>query len=126
MVRKAILTALLLSLISTGLFARIPDDPAVTPKPFIIPGRVTVVFNDNVDLSKVRVGFGKANFNLPSLDNVLDQYQVSETRKIFTSVAKTPRKNRRSCCPYPGRCPELNAAGPNGFPGRLLLMHNFH
>jgi PKD repeat protein len=93
MVRNAILTALLLSLISTGLFARIPDDPAVAPKPFIIPGRVTVVFNDNVDLSKVQVGFGKANFNLPSLDNVLDQYKVSETRKIFTSVSKTPAKN---------------------------------
>jgi len=32
---------------------------------------------------------------------------------------KRPKKDRGSCSPHPGRCPELNAAGPNRFPGRL-------
>jgi Subtilase family/PKD domain len=107
MVRKAAITALLLSLIATGTFARVPDDPSVTPKPFIIPGRVTVVFNDNVDLSKARVGFGRVNFNLPSLDNVLDQYQVNESRRIFTDNVKTSSKTLSANVPDLSRFYEL-------------------
>ena len=107
MFRKAALTALLLSLISSALFARVYDDPANKPKPFIIPGRVTVVFNDNVDLSKVRVGFGKANFNLPSLDNVLDQYQVSGSRKIFSDVMPPNAKSLSTSVPNLSRFYEL-------------------
>ena len=53
------------------------------PKPFVIPGQVTVVFEDDVDLGGFARGFGKVNFGIPSLDRVLDDFEVTDARNLF-------------------------------------------
>ena len=49
--------------------------------------------------------------------------RIEEARQVANRKRddrqKRREKNRRGCRPHHGRCPELNAAGPNGFPGRL-------
>ena len=54
-----------------------------TPKPYIIPGKVTVVFEDDADLSRLHRGFGRVNFGLGSLDPILDQLSVTDATEIF-------------------------------------------
>lgn len=77
-------------------FARVyPDLDPKTPKPFIIKGRVTVQFEDNIDLNNTHAmqkSFGRVSFNLPSFDALLDKYQVSSAKPVFDNVQK-PKTN---------------------------------
>ncbi|MCK4373174.1 MAG: hypothetical protein KAW61_08500 [candidate division Zixibacteria bacterium] len=54
-----------------------------TPKPYIIKGKVTVVFEDDADLSRLHRGFGRVNFGLGSLDPILEQLLITEAAEIF-------------------------------------------
>ncbi len=63
------------------------------PKPFIIKGVVSVQFEDDVDLSGLRTGFGRASFNLPSFDRVLDRFKVNDARKLFPWRTEKPPVN---------------------------------
>lgn len=54
-----------------------------TPKPYIIKGKVTVVFEDDADLSRLHRGFGRVNFGLGSLDPILEQLSITEAAEIF-------------------------------------------
>ncbi len=54
-----------------------------TPKPYIIKGMVTVVFEDDADLSRLNRGFGRVNFGLGSLDPILEQLSITEAAEIF-------------------------------------------
>jgi len=70
-----------------------PGTPQEQPKPFMLKGRVTVRFEDNVNLNNLAKNFGKVNFGLASLDKILDQNQVSDTRKIFPWRKNKPPVN---------------------------------
>lgn len=63
------------------------------PKPFVIPGRVTIQFEDDVDLAAFATGFGKVSFRIPSLDQVLDDFKVSDARKLFPWHTEKPPIN---------------------------------
>ncbi len=63
------------------------------PKPFIIKGVVTVQFEDDVDLSGLQTSFGRANFNLPSFDRLLDRFQANDARKLFPWRTEKPAVN---------------------------------
>jgi len=52
-------------------------------EPYIIKGKVTVVFEDDVDLGRLDRGFGRVNFGLGSLDPILEQFSVTEAAEIF-------------------------------------------
>ena len=54
-----------------------------TAKPYVIPGKVTIVFEDGIDLSQMNKGFGRVNFALGSLDPILEQLSVTEAHEIF-------------------------------------------
>ncbi len=54
-----------------------------TPQPYIIEGKVTVVFEDDADLSRLHRGFGRVNFGLGSLDPILEQLSITEATEIF-------------------------------------------
>ncbi len=53
------------------------------PQPYIIEGKVTVVFEDDADLSRLHRGFGRVNFGLGSLDPILEQLSITEATEIF-------------------------------------------
>lgn len=76
-------------LLTAALWAMPTDGHSVinqngeTPKPYIIPGKVTIVFEEGVDLSQLNKGFGRVNFALGSLDPILEQLSVTEAHEIF-------------------------------------------
>lgn len=67
-----------------------PDTPP--PEPYIISGVVTVVFAEDAELSDYNDGFKRANFALPTLDAVLDQFEVSSARSLFPWEERRPDK----------------------------------
>jgi len=54
-----------------------------SPKPYVIKGLVTIQFEDNVSPNNFQKGFGNVRFGMPSLDRVMDDYQVSDAKKLF-------------------------------------------
>ena len=93
---KQIITMMVIVLIlvfSSPSFGRIyptifPDNP----QPFIIKGRVTVQLEDDVNLKK-RTGPFKANFDIPSLDAILTDKNISIARAIFPGETEKPSIN---------------------------------
>ncbi|MCK4461855.1 MAG: S8 family serine peptidase [candidate division Zixibacteria bacterium] len=53
------------------------------PQPYIIKGMVTVVFEEDADLSNLHRGFGRVSFGLGSLDPILEQLSIAEATEIF-------------------------------------------
>lgn len=81
LVGPLVLTAVLWALPSDG--HSVVNQNGETPKPYIIPGKVTVVFEEGVDLSRLNKGFGRVSFALGSLDPILEQLSVTEAHEIF-------------------------------------------
>lgn len=77
-----------LMLVSSG-YARDYSGQA-KPEPFIIPGQVTVVFEDNVNLQGFAKGFSTVNMGIPSFDRLLDDFEVYEGRKLFPWYTEKP------------------------------------
>jgi len=63
------------------------------PQPHIMPGLVTVVFEDDVNLTSLRADFGRANFAMPSLDAILDDYQVTSARAVFNDTERPDKSS---------------------------------
>ncbi len=63
------------------------------PKPYIIPGRVTVQFEDDVNLDNTAKAFGRVSFNLPSFDALLTQFEANGYRKVFPWRTERPKAN---------------------------------
>ncbi len=80
-------------LISTASAVQNPG--TVEPKPFIIKGRVTIQFEDDVETGNYRQAFGKANFNIPTLDALIEQFEIHSAEAIFTSKIVRPAVNSR-------------------------------
>ncbi|HVP07209.1 MAG TPA: S8 family serine peptidase [Candidatus Acidoferrum sp.] len=57
-------------------------------QPRMIPGRVSVQFEDDVDVSRLAKGFGRVAYGVPSLDRILENVQVSEARPIFINAQR--------------------------------------
>lgn len=68
-----------------------PNSPQ--PEPYIIDGLVTVVFADHADLGNYNDGFKRANFALPTVDAVMEQFDVSSARKLFPWEKQRPDKS---------------------------------
>lgn len=96
-ISSTFLTLLLLIVFVSGSFAmNYPGLNQNKPEPFIINGVVTIQFEDNIDLdisNKMQRGFGTVSFNLPSLDNLLQKYQVVSAKKIFPMEKNKPAIN---------------------------------
>ncbi|MEW5994328.1 MAG: S8 family serine peptidase [Candidatus Zixiibacteriota bacterium] len=84
--------ALALVLLLAGVGHSVVPGGQEKPKPSIIPGIVTVVFEDHVELGAVARGFGAVRFGIPSFDNVLDGLEVSEARCLFPWHQERPLK----------------------------------
>ncbi len=66
------------------------------PEPFIIDGIVTIQFEDDIDLEvahSMQRGTNQVSFNLPSLDNILQKYQVVSAKKVFPMETSKPALN---------------------------------
>ncbi|MFQ6009468.1 MAG: S8 family serine peptidase, partial [Candidatus Zixiibacteriota bacterium] len=63
------------------------------PKPYVIPGRVTIQLEDNVDIQRFTKGFGKVSLGVPSLDQLLDDLRVFNARKLFPWHTVKPSYN---------------------------------
>ncbi len=63
------------------------------PQRRMIPGKVVVQFEDDVDLTSPAKAFGKVNFGIPSLDAVLGDLQVNDFRKVFPWRTERPKVN---------------------------------
>ena len=75
----------LLLVVSSASGERYPDGEP--PKPYIIKGRLTIQFEDEVNTESFNQGFGKANFSVPSLDIILEKYNVyTETVSSLTQT----------------------------------------
>lgn len=89
----------LLSLILAVIVVTVPSAQAVyyegqdQPKARTIPGKVTVQFEDEVDLTSAAKSFGRVSFNLPSFDALLADYQVDEFRAVFPWRTERPKVN---------------------------------
>ncbi|HWR81755.1 MAG TPA: S8 family serine peptidase [Candidatus Deferrimicrobium sp.] len=84
-----------LALLAVMLFVDVPVEAMVSssqdkPRPHIIPGVATVVFEDGVDLFGVTKGFGTVSFGLPSFDQLLDGFGVSQARNLFPWHSERP------------------------------------
>jgi subtilisin family serine protease len=75
----AILACSLLAVASHGRMYTGQDQP----KPYVIPGRVTIQLEDNVDVQGFTKGFGKVSLGVPSLDQLLDNFGIFNARKLF-------------------------------------------
>ncbi len=53
------------------------------PKPFVIPGLVTVELESDVNVHGMEKGFGRVAFGVATLDRLLNEFGVSEARKLF-------------------------------------------
>ncbi len=76
-----LITALLCLLPAAGYSMINQNGPG--PRPYVIKGKVTVVFEEGVDLTRMNKGFGRVNFGLASLDPILEQLAVTEAHEIF-------------------------------------------
>ncbi|MCH7948514.1 MAG: S8 family serine peptidase [candidate division Zixibacteria bacterium] len=63
------------------------------PKPYIIKGRLTIQFEDGVSTESFSQGFAKANFSLPSLDIILEKYNVYTATAVFPWRKEKPEAN---------------------------------
>ncbi len=52
-------------------------------------------------------------------------HRIEEARQV-ANRKRDDRQKRCSSSPHPGRCTEMNAVGPNGFPGRLQITNSFN
>ncbi len=77
------LTGMLIVLFSISAVSARVYENAAQPKPFIIPGKVTVVFHDGVNIEKKSQSFGRVNFGIPTLDQIFDKAQASAATRIF-------------------------------------------
>ena len=83
---------LLVALSSSSGLARVYPG-GVNGQPYIIPGRVTVQLEDNVDPARVDKSFGTVSFGPAVLDRVLAKFAVTEARKIFPRHKDRPPIN---------------------------------
>ncbi len=65
------------------------------PKPFIIQGRVTIQFENNVETGNYRKAFGTVGFNLPTLDALLEQFEISHAEAVFPWRKERPALNSK-------------------------------
>lgn len=75
----------------SGVVARVYPGAA----PFqteMVKGKVTIQLEDKVDVAQMAQGFGMVRFGVASLDQILDDLQVSEARPVFTN-ARRPAVN---------------------------------
>ena len=72
----------LLLVVSSASGEKHPDGEL--PKPYIIKGRLTIQFENEVNTESFNQGFGKANFSLPSLDIILEKYNVYTAKAVFS------------------------------------------
>ncbi|MGH8014725.1 MAG: S8 family serine peptidase, partial [Candidatus Zixiibacteriota bacterium] len=84
----------LISLLAGSALA-VQNNGNVEHKPFVIKGRVTIQFEDDVDTKSFHRGFGQPNFNLPSLDALMGQFQVNHAEAIFPWYTEKPAINSR-------------------------------
>ena len=63
-----------------------------TSKTYIIKGRLTFQFEDKVNTELFNQGFGTANFSVPSLDIILEKYNVSSANAVFLGVRKNQKQ----------------------------------
>ncbi len=63
------------------------------PKPYVIPGRVTVQLENNVEARQFTKGFGKVSLGVASLDQLLDNFGVFSARKLFPWHTVKPSYN---------------------------------
>ncbi len=81
----------LLLVVSSASAEKYPDgDP---PKPYIIKGRLTIQFEDEVSTESFSQSFGKVNFSLPSLDIILEKYNVYSANAVFPWRKEKPKAN---------------------------------
>ncbi|HOP06242.1 MAG TPA: S8 family serine peptidase [candidate division Zixibacteria bacterium] len=96
MMGKAFLAAVFLAaltLIFAGSATAVVVEGADQPEPHIMPGLVTVVLEDDVNVASLSTSFGLASFAVPTLDDVMAKYQVSQARSIFPWEKERPDKN---------------------------------
>lgn len=79
---------LMVLILTPGSYSR-EYDGAEQPKPFIIKGQALVVFAPGVDVSTHSNAFLQANFNLPTVDRILEKYQVTTARRGYSSPLTT-------------------------------------
>jgi len=89
-----LIAAILISLPCSSILA-VQSSGQTEPKPFVIKGRVTIQFEDDVDTKAFLSGFGKANFNLPTLDALLEQFEVSNAEAVFPWRTERPAVNSK-------------------------------
>ena len=80
-------------LVSTA--AAVKNPGMAEGKPFITKGRVTIQFEDDVETGNYTKAFGKASFNLPSLDALLEQFEVTNAEANFPWRKERPALNSR-------------------------------
>lgn len=90
-IRTGLSLALVLSCAATG-HSRFYENQE-QPKPFIIPGVVTIQFEDDVDLQQFAKSFGQVSFGIPSFDKILGDLQVSDSRALFPWHTEKPQVN---------------------------------
>jgi len=91
-VMRALQVFVFISLFASVAFA-MQSSSAVEPKPFVITGRVTIQFEDDVATENFQRGFGKVSFNLPSLDALMEQFEVTEAEAVFPWRTEKPAPN---------------------------------
>ncbi len=57
--------------------------PGANPRPILMKGRLEVQFESDVNVNLLAKSFNRVNFGVPTLDLILDKYQVSEARSLF-------------------------------------------
>lgn len=79
------------------------------PKPFIIPGSIVVEFSSTVTIDRVDRSFGSVSMGVSSVDQLLNQYQASDARKMFPwreATAKASAEDARLARMYELVLPE--------------------
>jgi subtilisin family serine protease len=57
--------------------------PMAKPEPFLVTGRLEVQFEDDVNVELMAKGFGRLSLGIPSLDQILDRFEVNDAEAIF-------------------------------------------
>ena len=63
------------------------------PQPRIIPGKVTVQLEDDVNIDNAAKAFGRVSFGLPSLDGLMAEFEVNEYQRLFPWRTTRPKVN---------------------------------
>ena len=96
-VSTAILTMLLLIVfVSSSYAVYYPGITKSQPKPFKIPGLVTIQFEDDINLNAVNSfqrGAGTVSFNVFTVDNILAKHEVVAASKVFPLEKEKPAVN---------------------------------